>query len=336
MINKLSRVTTYIESYAFDRRNGEMIKRSHATGFFVKTKDQILLVTNWHVVTGLNPAEPSKMTGVCIPEILKVTVISKENTLTELSLPLYDKNLKPLWEEHPERNAVDIVVLPISREVEKHFYVFEILSKLDSSQIKQTVGTDAFILGYPFSKDHLSDAFGDSNHYYLPVWKRGSIATEPKLKIADKLILIDSMSRPGMSGSPVVISEYVDVMTAKNEKANDIIKRINAGDTSALLEFDENDVTNEKVKTFNILGVYSGVVGSTKLQELALGKCWHIDTLVDLIENHVSGEMPYHEPLAPHEHYEKFLENVSGVMIRIDSNGNETSRVQMNITSASS
>jgi hypothetical protein len=329
MINKLSRVTTYIETYAFDRRNGEMIKRSHATGFFVKTEDQILLVTNWHVVTGLNPAEKSKMTGNCVPEILKVTVISKENTLTELSFPLYDKELKPLWDEHPERNAVDLVVLPIPNEVEKHFYVFDILSKLDSSQIKQTVGTDAFILGYPFSKEHLSDAFGDSSHYYLPVWKRGSIATEPNLKIADRLILIDSMSRPGMSGSPVVISEYQDVMTAKTDKGNDIIKRINAGDTSALLEFDENDITNEKAKIFNILGIYSGVVGSTKLQELALGKCWHIDTLVDLIENHVSGEMPYHGPLAPHEYYEKFLDDVSEVMIRVNSNGYETTRVPM-------
>jgi hypothetical protein len=329
MINELSRVTTYIETYAFDRRNGEMIKRSHATGFFVKTKGQILLVTNWHVVTGLNPAETSQMTGNFVPEILKVTVVSKENTLTELSFPLYDNELKPLWDEHPERNAVDLVVLPIPNEVEKHFYVFDILSKLDSSQIKQTVGTDAFILGYPFSKEHLSDAFGDNSHYYLPVWKRGSIATEPNLKIADRLILIDSMSRPGMSGSPVVISEYQDMMIAKTDKGNDIIKRISAGDSSALLEINENDIINEKVKSFNILGIYSGVVGSTRLQELALGKCWHIDTLVDLIENHVSGEMPYHGPIAPHEYYEKFLDYISGTMIRRDSNGNEITRISI-------
>lgn len=59
MINKLSRVTAYIETYAFDQRNGDMIKRSHATGFFVKKKDTIFLVTNWHVVTGLNPTNQS-------------------------------------------------------------------------------------------------------------------------------------------------------------------------------------------------------------------------------------------------------------------------------------
>lgn len=329
MINKLSRVTAYLETYAFNRKNGELTKRSHATGFFVKTQDKILLVTNWHVVTGLDPSKPARNLGKFVPEVLKITVVSKNDTLTELTLPLYDENMKPLWDEHSKRNEVDLIVLPISKKLEEHFYFFDILSKMDSSKIKQTVGKDAFILGYPFSKDNLSAAFGENNHYYLPVWKRGSIATEPNLKIADKLILIDSMSRPGMSGSPVVICEDENVMVAKNNKGNDLIKRIRKGDTSAILDFDANDVMDDKVKKFNVLGVYSGVVGSTALQELALGKCWHIDILGDLIENHVSGFMPSHSPVTPHEYYESFLKDIMGVMVRKNSEGEETERFEM-------
>lgn len=329
MINELSRVTAYLETYAFNRTNGELIKRAHATGFFVKTINKILLVTNWHVVTGLDPSEPEKNLGGFVPEVVKVTVVSKNNTLTELTFPLYDQDMKPLWNEHPDRNLVDLIVLPISKALEEHFYFFDILSKTDSSEIKQTVGKDAFILGYPFSKENLSSAFGEQNHYYLPVWKRGSIATEPNLKIADKLILIDSMSRPGMSGSPVIICEDESVMVGKNDKGNDLIKRISEGDTSAILDFDANNIMDDKVKKFNVLGVYSGVVGSTALQELALGKCWHIDTLVDLIENHVSGVMPFHSPFTPHEYYESFLQDIKGVMIRKNAKGDETERLAM-------
>lgn len=329
MINKLSRVTAYIETYAFDQRNGEMVKRAHATGFFVKTKNKVLLVTNWHVVTGLNPANPSSMLGKCIPEVLKVTVISKSGTLTELTFPLYDRELQPLWDEHHERNLVDMIVYPVPSMLEEQFYLFDILSEVDDSKINQSIGSDVFILGYPFSKESMQEGFGEDNHYYLPVWKRGSIATEPELRINRKLILIDTMSRPGMSGSPVVICEEQDVMRALTDKGEDIIKRLHNGDALAALEITPSDIVNEKKKTFNVLGIYSGVIGSTRLQELALGKCWHIDTLVELVKSPASGLMPHHEPLELHEHYERFLNNILGVMITRDTEGNEKSRVTL-------
>lgn len=57
------------------------------------------------------------------------------------------------------------------------------------------IGADVFVLGYPFD-------FGARGY---PIWKRGSIASEPDvLDATPPVILIDSASRKGMSGSPVI------------------------------------------------------------------------------------------------------------------------------------
>jgi hypothetical protein len=87
-VQKLSRTTTYIETYSLQRDNGEAIFRANTTGFFMRLKNQIILVTNWHVVTGLDPSDPKKLNGFA-PEILKITVLNKRKMLTELNIPLY-------------------------------------------------------------------------------------------------------------------------------------------------------------------------------------------------------------------------------------------------------
>jgi hypothetical protein len=54
---------------------------------------------------------------------------------------------------------------------------------------------DVFVLGYPFGNDLRG----------FPVWKRGSIASEPHLaRGSTDYFLVDTASRPGMSGSPVI------------------------------------------------------------------------------------------------------------------------------------
>src|SRR6516225_7224252 len=54
---------------------------------------------------------------------------------------------------------------------------------------------DVYILGYPFGIGPVG----------LPVWKRGSMASEPDVLLPVQLhLLVDTASRPGMSGSPVI------------------------------------------------------------------------------------------------------------------------------------
>ena len=58
------------------------------------------------------------------------------------------------------------------------------------------VADEVFILGFPYKIGNASQ---------IPIWKRGSVASEPELD-CDNLpkLFVDTASRPGMSGSPVI------------------------------------------------------------------------------------------------------------------------------------
>jgi hypothetical protein len=69
------------------------------------------------------------------------------------------------------------------------------------------IGMDVYVLGYPFGAEPP----------YFPVWKRGSIASEPELAgVGHFYFLIDSASRPGMSGGPVILRS-VGTFVKENE-----------------------------------------------------------------------------------------------------------------------
>jgi hypothetical protein len=92
---------------------------------------------------------------------------------------------------HPGQ-LVDFGMLPLSPKEEPDWYAINQLKTLDLSL---AIGQDVYILGYPF---------GISSGGY-PIWKRASIASEPQvLTQAQPYILVDTASRPGMSGSPVI------------------------------------------------------------------------------------------------------------------------------------
>lgn len=308
MIHKLSRTTTYLQTFVIHPQTGEHKFRSHATGFFIRATDALLLVTNWHVVSGLDPANPSVSTGPT-PHYLKATVISKRGSVTELSLPLYGPSVTPRWEEHPLGGDVDIAIYPLPYALEKHFEFIDIHSAEDGDSIDEKVARDVFILGYPFSRDEMREVFGEGAPYYMPVWKHGSIATEPALRLGRRVLLIDSLSRAGMSGAPIVIAQDDKLLGAGNGANSAVFRQMLAGESNALdavRQIDTEALTEKTVKRFRFLGVYSGTIGSTRLAEVALGKCWHAETLRDLVANSKRGAMPHHAPIT-NEHYDAFL-----------------------------
>ncbi|MDG2524206.1 hypothetical protein P6166_02385 [Stenotrophomonas sp. HITSZ_GD] len=163
-----------------------------------------------------------------------MTVQGRNKNLVELSVPLYDDEMNPLWFEHPDRHMVDIAIVELPVELEEYFHFVDIHSVEDDTEIAEGVAKDVFILGYPFSKKDLESEFGEQAPYYLPIWKRGSIASEPAVPLHDRVLLIDSLSRAGMSGAPVLIAEDNRVMRARNAKGNAFIEAVRRGDTRAL------------------------------------------------------------------------------------------------------
>jgi hypothetical protein len=329
-VHPLSRATTYIETYAIRLDDGRHEMRSYATGFFVRAADTVLLVTNWHVVSGLDPSNPSASKLGIVPHYMKVSVRSVDGMLTELSLPLYSRSMEPLWDEHPDGAEVDVIVYSLPTTMEKYFHLVDIVGAADRNPIDASIAKDVFILGYPFARPQLREGFGDRAAYHLPIWKRGSIASEPAVRFNDRVILIDALSRAGMSGAPVVVAEDEKGVSPTSPANQEIFRRWQRGDQRALLELNTAELSEYTKKRFNLLGVYSGVIGSTKLQEVALGKCWHVDVLVELVGKHVPGRMPFHAPPHPHEFYQAhFAEVMGGLMIRKDAEGTVIDRVSI-------
>lgn len=172
---------------------------STATGFWYKIDKTYYLITNWHNVTGVNPITKDRMseyaaspTGIMIPVIKQTRPYLQ---WAEIKYALYDKKEKPKWLLHPvHKEKVDVVVMKIGEN--DAGYTMKAVNEIEFDNFKPEVSDDVFILGFPH---------GLSGGSKFPLWKRGSIASEPDIDM-DKLpkMLVDTASRPGMSGAPVI------------------------------------------------------------------------------------------------------------------------------------
>jgi trypsin-like peptidase len=182
------------------------------TAFLWRHEGKSFLVSNWHNFAGRHPAlgEPqdnkplSKSLG--IPDRVEVVlgkrdapavgVLQKGETIPwdTFTFPLIGDAGEPLFWEHPLGSKVDIAALPV--DLHPHVVPFHLNEIPFEPDITFRAGQDVFIIGYPL---------GQITGNPLPIWKRGSIASEPYAPI-DGLnkVFVDTASRPGMSGSFVV------------------------------------------------------------------------------------------------------------------------------------
>jgi hypothetical protein len=170
------------------------------TAFLWTEKNSHYLITNWHNVSGKDPFT-GKHTSKTAAEPNKIVAWMHEKTALGSKInkviPIRDEDGVPKWFIHPTHgNKIDVVALPVPEYQDVEVYAVNLLPESD---LLFRVGMDIFILGFPFGL-----GLGT-----LPVWKRGSVATEPELVPTDCLhILVDSASRPGMSGSPVFLRSW--------------------------------------------------------------------------------------------------------------------------------
>ncbi|MGA3117669.1 MAG: trypsin-like peptidase domain-containing protein [Syntrophobacteraceae bacterium] len=180
-----------------------------ATGFIVLRPDgSPLLMTNWHIVTGRHhdTRQPLARCGE-VPDVLRIYHNVQEDIGNWVAKTerLYDDSGDPLWLEDPVHGPnADVVGLPLTDigGVECYPYSYSgpsghDVASLPVPTIKWGPSDFVNIIGFPF---------GWKGGGSLGIWVQGAIATEPVVDYKNlPRFLIDSRTRPGQSGSPVVI-----------------------------------------------------------------------------------------------------------------------------------
>jgi hypothetical protein len=208
---RISRIThhlTYVPIHITVRFNEAEI--GIGTAFFYTAGNKDYLITNWHNVSGRRPwdKKPNSESGA-IPDNLVVRipydvrlqdgVIARRWLPKVLKLYADDEHYKPIWWEHPNhRFTIDAVAIEWA-ELATTKAVPANAESLALEKLSLTAGMDVFVLGYPR---------GITGGGRFPLWKRGSIASEPDVNI-DNLpkVYIDTATREGMSGAPVYAQE---------------------------------------------------------------------------------------------------------------------------------
>jgi V8-like Glu-specific endopeptidase len=169
------------------------------TAFFYSYDGDNYLVTAGHNVTGKHPDSdeifgiPNRM-GVFMHRLAENKLFyGYEECVIELQ-----EGEKDIWMEHPKYGRkLDVVVMPFQVPKNCHVSPINDSKEFDDSLSIVTVGMDVFVLGYPHGYV--------SYPTILPIWKRGTLATEPVIDI-DKMpkMYVDTATAKGMSGSPVI------------------------------------------------------------------------------------------------------------------------------------
>jgi len=253
----------------FGLKSDEWISCGHATGFFYQVADAVQLITNWHVVTGVDPTTMQPVDAKePLPSALRILYKAhfseggaKGIDTRTHDIPLCDGD-QALWSEHSTRQNVDVVAIKLDVTQLENFANQSINTIQQENRLAPYPGMDCYVLGYP------EGMIGPGR---TPIWKRGSIATEPLYNFRSmRGFLIDTATRNGMSGSPVI---------ARHDGI------FNPGGPGGL----SPDAVIGSVNKF--IGIYSGRLGDDPM-EVQLGMVWRADVLEDIVTGSTKGFNP--------------------------------------------
>lgn len=283
-VNENSMRVTKLEPFWHD------VPLPKATGFFYQFGQTHGLVTNWHVLSGRHAVTEKLLDADDrFPTRLKCHWTEQDRSrgagrFRELELPVIKDGCRTWWQHRGFRNQegkaqqVDIGVIclndwmPNYEDEKGRIAAFgaSVLVNVDEAGRAKSyeygyakVGAEVFILGFPL---------GLTVQGPLPIWKRGSIASEPLVAIDNNLpiFFVDAATRHGMSGSPVA--------------------------------YFGRDLTNlgglpaEAPATFPepwLLGVYAGRRGSSPEEtEMSFGRVWHRRLLDEIFFERIRGGTP--------------------------------------------
>ncbi len=191
-IDSLSGQSLYLELFY----NSQNLYR--ATGFVIEKGDMPYLITNLHVVSGIDFYKGATIDSLGrIPnKIVIYHHLNELGTWTPRTEELYDITGNKRWIEHPNGKEFDIIALPLlSIDNKVKIYSFDV--NLANTDMIPEVAMPVSIIGYPAGIKGIGN---------FPIWKTGHIASEPTLNYDGKpYFLIDATTRGGMSGSPVIL-----------------------------------------------------------------------------------------------------------------------------------
>ena len=246
---------------------------SLATGtcFFVKRAQKIFLVTNWHIVSGKHADTKElleKETGA-IPNKLRIFVPRNNSDGTMqygddsyIDIDLYDEYGAPLWyEKCIHERMVDVALIPM-KDVDFCYLAIDDAEEPFNERVHVEIASEIYIIGFPFAKDT----------GYIPIWKRGSIASEPLIDMDGMpYFYADTATKKGMSGSPVIYYKDRPIVMVDNDKG----------------KFSRHWT--------KFIGIYSGRIGANSdvRNDAQLGRIWKasvIDEIIALYSNNESGK----------------------------------------------
>lgn len=224
---------------------------SVGTAFVVQSAAGALLVTNRHNVTGRHQDDGKPLSGTGgVPDNIVVWYHSAAQLgqWIGVSHPLYSPADVPLWKEHPTLGArADFVALPLPHLADVQLFPYD--PSKPGADILVGPTESVSVVGFP-----LDIRVGG----FVPVWATGFIASEPALNVDDlPVFLIDSRTRQGQSGSPVIA-----------------FRTGAATNASGMLSVGEGPAVR-------FLGIYSGRVH----RDSDLGKVWKASAIAELVQS---------------------------------------------------
>jgi len=245
----------------------------NATGFFYKGANGTALITNWHVVSGRHPETLACLSKTAaVPDRLRICVPVNKGVApamvvgwNEYWVSLYDDEAheKPVWRVHPDHtHGVDIVAIPLGG-LEETLLIAANDPTLQLDDLRLYPSLDVYVVGFPLGM------FGGAR---FPIWKRGSIASEPDIDVAGKpFFYIDTATREGMSGAPVYAQE------------------VGLWQPKGVTDFGSSVIGKGR----SFVGVYASRVGAEDEFKAQLGMVWKAAALETVVSSGTPGESSY-------------------------------------------
>ncbi len=163
---------------------------------------QISTACQWNASDNWKPISDHGGSPDCISMLLmtSITPAAWEN----YRIPIYSEKKETGWLIHPvHKEKVDVIALEVTFP-EGFDGIVNPINKIPFRNDRLEVSDDVFIIGFPLN------LLGGGA---FPIWKRGSVATEPDMNFEDlpKFLFVDTATRKrySVSGSQVVVRKKV-------------------------------------------------------------------------------------------------------------------------------